>query len=86
MTNTTATRKIGQNKGKPRPWIEGPVLEQAKLQPTGTLDGTTARNSVHFASPGEDRATERSRFFPGMARAMAEQWGGYAAETMKLAA
>lgn len=49
-----------------------------KLQPTGTLDGTTARNSVHFASPGADRATERSRFFPGMAQAMADQWGGHA--------
>lgn len=51
-----------------------------KLEPTGTLDGTTARNSVHFASPGTDRATERSRFFPGMAAAMAEQWGGHALE------
>lgn len=45
------------------------------LVPTGTLDGSTARNSVHFAAPGAARATERSRFFPGMARAMAEQWG-----------
>ncbi|WP_339773316.1 hypothetical protein [uncultured Pseudosulfitobacter sp.] len=49
-----------------------------KLKPTGKLDGSTARNSVHFASPGADRATERSRFFPGMARAMAEQWGAVA--------
>ena len=48
-----------------------------KLEPTGSLDGSTARNSVHFASPGEDRATERSRFFPGMAKAMADQWGSY---------
>lgn len=52
-------------------WLKGlPALE-----PTGTLDGTNARNSVHYASPGADRATERSRFFPGMAQAMAEQWG-----------
>lgn len=55
-------------------WLKG----LPKLEPTGTLDGTTARNSVHFASPGADRATERSRFFPGMASAMAAQWGGYA--------
>lgn len=48
------------------------------LEPTGTLDGTTARNSVHHASPGEDRATERSRFFPGMAKAIALQWGYHA--------
>ena len=46
-----------------------------KLEPTGSLDGSTARNSVHAATPGENRATERSRFFPGMAQAMAEQWG-----------
>ena len=45
------------------------------LKPTGKLDGTTARNSVHFASPGKNRAADRSRFFPGMAAAMAQQWG-----------
>lgn len=30
---------------------------------------------VHRASPGPDRWRERSRFFPGIAEAMAEQWG-----------
>lgn len=45
------------------------------LAPTGDLDGSTARDSVHKAGPGSARATERSRFFPGMAAAMAEQWG-----------
>ena len=53
------------------------------LVPTGTLDGTTARDSVHMASPGADRATERSRFFPGMAAAMAEQWGNHAQQMME---
>lgn len=28
--------------------------------------------------PGPDRERERSRFFPGVADAMADQWGGYA--------
>ncbi len=46
-----------------------------RLRPTGALDGTTARASVHTASPGADRATKRSLFFPGMATAMAAQWG-----------
>ncbi len=50
------------------------------LQPTGTLDGSTAGNSVHFASPSLDRATERSRFFKGMSEAIALQWGMYALE------
>ncbi|KEP68795.1 hypothetical protein DL1_08600 [Thioclava dalianensis] len=63
-------------------WLKG--LPQ--LQRTGTLDGTTARSSVHHASPGENRATERSRFFPGMAAAMAAQWGGYALDQSQLAA
>ncbi|WP_425070660.1 hypothetical protein [Sagittula sp. S175] len=49
------------------------------LKPTGTLDGNTARNSVHIASPGADRWRERSRFFPGVAAAMARQWGDAAA-------
>ena len=34
-TTTVITRKIGSNKGKPRLWIEGKVLDQAGL-PHGT--------------------------------------------------
>lgn len=45
---------------------------------TGTLDGTTARDSVHKASPGADRWKLRSKFFPGIAAAMADQWGRHA--------
>lgn len=30
---------------------------------------------VHHASPGPDRWKERSRTLPGIAAAMAEQWG-----------
>jgi len=30
---------------------------------------------VHKMSPSPDRAKKRSTFFPGIARAMAEQWG-----------
>ena len=54
------------------------------LVATGTLDGTTARADVHRASPGPDRWKERSRFFPGMAAAMASQWGGHAARNLLL--
>lgn len=43
-----------------------------KLIPTNIVDGRTPR--VHFASPGPDRWKERSRFFTGIARAMADQW------------
>jgi len=31
---------------------------------------------VHHTPPGADRSKERSRFFPGIADAMAQQWGG----------
>lgn len=53
-------------------WLDGLL----PLRPTGTLDGSTARDDVHRASPGPDRAARRSRFFPGLADAMAMQWGG----------
>lgn len=36
--------------------------------------------------PGPDRQKERSRFFPGIAAAMADQWGGYAIEQVRAAA
>lgn len=46
------------------------------LVPTNIVEGRTPR--VHHMSPGPDRWKERSRFFPGVADAMADQWGGYA--------
>jgi hypothetical protein len=39
---------------------------------------------IHRASPGPNRRRDRSATFPGIARAMAEQWGGNIA--MKVAA
>ncbi len=47
------------------------------LRPTAIVDGRSPR--VHHMSPGPDRAKERSRFFPGIAAAMADQWGALAA-------
>lgn len=44
------------------------------LVPTNVVEGRTPR--VHHMSPGPDRWKERSRFFPGIAAAMADQWGG----------
>ena len=43
------------------------------LTPTNIVDGRSAR--VHRMPPGPDRWRERSRFFPGIADAMASQWG-----------
>ncbi len=43
------------------------------LKPTNIVEGREPR--VHHASPGTDRWKERSRTLPGIAAAMAEQWG-----------
>lgn len=43
------------------------------LRPTNRVDGRASR--VHRMPPGPDRARERSRFFSGIAEAMADQWG-----------
>lgn len=49
---------------------------------TGTLDGSTARPEIHHATPGPDRWKIRSRFFKGMANAMATQWGSFNPQTI----
>lgn len=43
------------------------------LVPTNVVHGRDPR--VHYASPSPDRWKERSRTLPGLAAAMAEQWG-----------
>lgn len=48
------------------------------LQPTNVVEGREAR--VHRMPPSADRWRERSRFFSGIADAMADQWGGLAEE------
>ena len=50
-------------------WLKG----LPKLTPTDVVDGREAR--VHRMPPGTDRWRERSRTLPGIAAAMAEQWG-----------
>lgn len=44
-----------------------------KLEPTEIVEEREAR--VHRMPPGEERSKERSRFFEGVAEAMAKQWG-----------
>jgi hypothetical protein len=53
-------------------WLKG----LPKLVPTDVVDGRQPR--VHHASPGPDRWKERSRTLPGIAAAMADQWGSLA--------
>jgi len=44
-----------------------------KLKPTEIVDGREQR--IWKMAPGPNRAKERSKTFPGIAKAMAEQWG-----------
>jgi len=50
-------------------WLKG----LPHLAPTNIVEGREAR--VHMCPPGPDRAKIRSRFFDGVATAMADQWG-----------
>ena len=56
------------------------------LVKTGTLDGSTARADVHNAAPSADRWKIRSKFYPALAAAMADQWGRYASINRKAVA
>ena len=66
-----------------QPWMFGDGETKAtclwtknlpKLVPTDIVPERIAR--VHREPPGPDRWKNRSRTMPGIARAMAEQWGG----------
>ncbi len=50
-------------------WLKG----LPPLQPTDIVDGRIAR--IHKEPPSPERWKNRSRTFPGIAAAMAEQWG-----------
>lgn len=50
-------------------WLNGLM----PLRPTDVVDGRQPR--VHYMSPGPNRWRERSRTLPGLAEAMAQQWG-----------
>lgn len=68
-------------------WLRGlPVLDptyatlNAARKGLGLSADAKPDNRVHAATPGPGRWKERSRFFDGIANAMADQWGGYAEE------
>lgn len=55
-------------------WLRG----LPPLTPTKIVEGREQR--IHLMAPGPDRWKERSRFYTGIAEAMASQWGGYVME------
>lgn len=56
------------------------------LTPTSDMTAQDARADCHRASPGPDRWKERSRTYPGIAEAMAQQWGAFVSNSMREAA
>jgi len=50
-------------------WLKGLPL----LKPTDIVDGRESR--IHKMAPGPERSVLRSKTFPGIANAMADQWG-----------
>jgi len=50
-------------------WLRGLPL----LQPTNIVDGR--QNRIWKMGPSKDRGKLRSKTYPGIAQAMAEQWG-----------
>jgi hypothetical protein len=58
-----------------------PLLQTNRLpEPEPGSPEWKAWHRVWRMPPGKDRGKERSRFFPGMADALADQWGGLADE------
>jgi hypothetical protein len=50
-------------------WLKG----LPKLVPSEVVEGREPK--VHWAAPGPERWKARSRTYPGIAQAMAQQWG-----------
>lgn len=78
-----------------QPWMFGDNVKKRscwwaknlpRLKRTSDLDGSTAYPKCHREPPGPDRARKRAETEPGIADAIARQWGLYVAEHMRAAA
>lgn len=69
-----------------QPWMFGDPVQKAValwlvgLPPLVATGPQERHQLVHKMAPSPNRARERSRFFPGIARAMAAQWGSLPVE------
>lgn len=59
-------------------WLNG----LPELQPTNIVDGRA--QNVWLTPPGPDRAKIRSKTFPGIAKAMGQQWGAFLKGEIKI--
>ena len=60
-------------------WLKGlqPLAETNNVRKQMMELPRNERERLHYLPPSKDRAKLRSKTFPGIARAMAEQWGGH---------
>lgn len=60
-------------------WLHGlpPLMETDNVYGAMMELPVAERQAIWYASPSEDRGKERSRTFPGMATAMADQWSRF---------
>ena len=85
-----AAHGMGHQTQTVQPWMFGHTESKATcywlrglpiLKPTDWVHAQTLalpakeRNRIHYASPGADRWKLRSASYPGIAKAMADQWG-----------
>ena len=79
-----ATELIGRSTQKIQPWEFGHgetkethlwLKNLPPLFPTDIVQGRESR--IHKMAPSEDRGKQRSVFYPGIAAAMADQWGDF---------
>lgn len=58
-------------------WLEGlpPLVPTDLVEPRGLWVGSSSKRSSAYELRSKRNAKERSKTFPGIARAMAEQWG-----------
>lgn len=59
-------------------WLKGlePLKETDNRKAEMLLLPKNQQQRIHYMSPGPERAKMRSKTFPGIAKAMAEQWAG----------
>lgn len=58
-------------------WLRGvePLRETNNVKEEMLTLPRKLQNKVHFAGPGKNRSAIRAKSYPGIAKAMAEQWG-----------
>jgi len=56
------------------------------LRPTSAMTASSAEAACHRAPPSPDRWKDRSRTYPGIANAIADQWGGLMQEAAECSA